>query len=141
MSDLEARSSGGGSGNGPARGARPIWIVLAMLAIVGAFAVLVTLALRSPSPARSQKVYEYTIPPGTGQRIEAGEKLYVFPGRLDVRVGDQLVIHNTDTRVAEVGPYTVDRNATLVQRFNQPGTIVGICSIHPSGQVTITVRA
>ena len=125
----------------PERGIRPIWIVLQLACVVIVIGALVGVVVHRSGTTRPHKIYEYTLAPGTGARIEAGEKLYVFPARLDVRVGDQLVIHNNDTRVAEVGPYTVDRNATLAQTFTSPGTIVGICTIHPSGRVTIVVRS
>jgi hypothetical protein len=119
---------------------RSVWPALAFLALLCVAGALVVAVVFRPGTALPHKIYEYTVPSGTVARIEAGEKLYVFPRQLDVRVGDQLVIHNNDTRVIEVGPYTVDRNATLAQTFNQPGTIVGICTIHPSGRVTINVR-
>ncbi len=125
----------------PSTGSRPIWILLGALAVTMLFGSIVLVVARDASPTRSHKTFEYTVPPGTTARIEAGEQLFVFPGRLVVHVGDQLVIHNNDTTVVEVGPYTVDRNATLAQNFNSPGTIVGICTIHPSGKVTIQIRA
>jgi hypothetical protein len=139
MSD--ARAPGATPTTGAPAGVRRIWLVLGALAIV-----LVTVALGVTALGRSgtggpHKIYAYTVPPGTVAGIERGEKIYIFPARLDVRVGDQLVIHNNDTRPVEVGPYTVDRNAVLTQTFIRPGTIIGICTIHPSGQVTINVRA
>ena len=123
------------------RGVRRIWLVLGTLVVVLVVGALVATIISGTSAARVHKIYEYTVPPGTVAGIERGEKIYIFPSHLDVRVGDQLVIHNDDTRVVEVGPYTVDRNALLTQTFTQPGTIVGICTIHPSGRVTINVRA
>jgi hypothetical protein len=121
-------------------GTRPIWLVLQLLGVLIVTGALVVTVVHRPGTSHSPRTYAYTIPPGTGAAIERGEKIYVFPARLGARVGDQLVIHNNDSRVAEVGPYTVDRNATLVQTFTRPGTIVGICTIHPSGRVTIDVR-
>jgi len=123
------------------RGSRPIWWVAAALTVVLVFGALGFTIANSSGGSHPHKIYEYTVPPGTVAGIERGEKVYIFPAHLDVRVGDQLVIHNNDTRVVEVGPYTVDRNAVLAQTFTQTGTIVGICTIHPSGRVTIDVRA
>ena len=122
------------------RGSRAVWPVLACLAVLVVIGALAVAIVRHPSSPHSHSIYEYTVPPGTVEAIEAGQKIYVFPRSLDVRVGDQLVIHNDDTRVIEVGPYTIDRNATLAQTFTQPGTIIGICTIHPSGRVTINIR-
>jgi hypothetical protein len=127
-----------GSGH---RGTRPIWVVLGGVVMAVMIVALAIVATRGSGPAHSSQVFEYTVAPGTSARIEAGERLYIFPSHLDARVGDQLVIHNNDTRVVEVGPYTIDRNATLQQTFTHPGTIIGICTIHPSGRVTIDVRA
>ena len=120
-----------------ATGIRPIWFVLAAFVFVLGAVGLVAVATQDGT--RAPKTWEYTVPDGTGARIERGEKLYVFPARLDVRVGDQIVIHNDDVRPAEVGPYTVDRNTTLSQTFAAPGYITGYCSIHPSGRVTIHI--
>jgi len=124
-----------------AQGLRPIWLVLAGAVALAAVVMLVTAAVHHPGPGHTAQVFEYTVPQGTTAAIEAGEKLYVFPSHLDVRVGDTLVIHNNDTTVVEVGPYTIARNATLQQTFTRPGTIVGVCTIHPSGRVTITVHS
>ena len=123
----------------PATGVRPIWLVVAVIVLLGGFGALFAVTLQHQGTSSSHHVFEYTIPPGTGAAIEQGQKLYVFPARLDVHVGDELLIHNDDSQVATVGPYTVDRNATLEQTFVQAGRIVGFCSIHPSGQVTIVV--
>ncbi|MGZ4676124.1 MAG: cupredoxin domain-containing protein [Acidimicrobiia bacterium] len=128
----------GSSGPSPAGpGFRPIWLVIATLLFVGGAAAVIVIATRSGT--HEPRVYEYTVPNGTGARIEAGEKLYVFPAKLEVHVGDQILIHNEDVRPAVVGPYTVDRNSTLSQTFASPGYITGFCSIHPSGRVTIHI--
>jgi hypothetical protein len=131
-------TSGTGHPDAPARGIRPIWVVTAVVCCLVAAALLVVV-LATGGGGRDARVHQYTVPTGTGARIEAGEKLYVFPARIEVHVGDQLVIRNDDVRVAQVGPYLVDRNSTLTQTFTSPGIIEGFCSIHPSGRVTIHV--
>jgi plastocyanin len=132
-----AAPAGGGGTTRPARGVRPIWFVLAAsLLVAGA---VVTIALLARGGDRPPQTFEYTVPEGTGARIAAGEQVFVFPARLDLHVGDTVVIHNDDTRPAVVGPYTVDRNATLSQTFYRPGWVTGFCSIHPSGRVTIHI--
>lgn len=122
------------------RGIRPIWLVLQFLVMVGA-AITLWVVVHDNGSTRQAKVYEFTVPMGTAAAIDAGKNVDVFPARLDVRVGDQLVIHNHDNRVAQVGPYLVNRDETLAQTFTEPGTIVGVCTIHPSGKVTIEIRA
>jgi len=137
MTDTTLRTN---TTNDPKRGIRSIWPVLASVAVAIVLGALAIAIIHHPGNPHPHNIYEYTVPPGTVEAIEAGEQIYVFPRSLDVRVGDQLIIHNNDTRVVEVGPYTIDRNATLAQTFTQPGTIIGICTIHPSGRVTINIR-
>ena len=123
------------------KGMRPIWLVLAVLITAAAAIALIVSVSRDSGSGRTPRLFEYTVPEGTGAALDAGKNPDVFPGRLDVHVGDQLVIHNLDTRVVQVGPYTVDRGETLSQAFNRAGSIVGVCTIHISGRVTIVVHA
>lgn len=129
---------GAGPSGSPHRGIRPIWLIVAAALFVVA-AVGVTVAVVAGRGGTGPQTFEYTVPEGTGARIAAGEKVYVFPARLDLHVGDTIVIHNDDTRPAVVGPYTVDRNSTLSQTFLRTGFVTGFCSIHPSGRVTIHI--
>lgn len=80
------------------------------------------------------------VPHGTADRIAAGERVELLPARLEVSVGDTLEIRNLDDAIHEVGPYTVDAGQTLRQTFQSPGTIHGLCSLHPDGAITIVVR-
>lgn len=77
---------------------------------------------------------------GTGARIDAGDPVDVFPRRLDARVGDVIRIENHDERGHIVGPFFVGAGETVTQRFSSPGTYRGRCSVHPSGEVTLTIR-
>ena len=133
-----AAAHGGDVGRtGPRHGVRPIWLLLGALLFATATVTVVVVVVGGG--ARAPKTFEYTVPEGTGAKIAAGEQLFVFPERLDLHVGDTVVIHNDDTRPAVVGPYTVDRNATLAQTFYRRGWVQGFCSIHPSGRVTIHI--
>lgn len=108
---------------------------LAMLAALGVLAAQVIDARRPPSP----KTYRYVVPAGTAAKLAAGERLDLMPARLDVRVGDSLVIENRDTKAQQVGPYLVGAGQTLRQRFEDPGTIRGTCTVNGAGTVTIVV--
>ena len=121
-------------------GVRPIWLVLTGIVMLGTLGMLLVALRGHGSATSSSHVYEFTVPMGTAAAIDSGKNVDVFPARLDVHVGDELIIHNHDNRVAQVGPYLVNRDETLAQTFNQRGTIVGVCTIHPSGRVTITIR-
>ena len=80
------------------------------------------------------------VAPGTGERIAAGEEVELIPSVVELDVGDTLVITNDDDQVHQVGPYVVGPYQTLRQTFATAGTVEGLCSLHPSGQVEIIVR-
>jgi plastocyanin len=128
-------------------GIRPVLLLaqaIAAVAVVVALVVALTHTGSNPSASTSSghgsHVWEYSVPFGTGQRIDAGENVSFFPAELNVRVGDQLVIHNDDNRSHQIGPYLVDRGETLQQTFTERGVLTGICTIHPSGRVRIVIR-
>jgi len=110
-------------------------VVGAGLVAGAALSVGLVIAVQSDDP--EPQVIEVVVPAGTGRLDTADEPL--LPSRLEVRVGDTLVIDNQDDRTHEVGPYVVAPGQRLEHRFTEPGEVVGECSIHPSGQVTIVV--
>lgn len=83
--------------------------------------------------------FVFTIPAGAGADIDAGEVLDILPDRIDAKVGHIIEIHNHDTRGHLVGPWFVGGNETLRQRFSYAGSYIGICSVHPSGEIEVTV--
>jgi hypothetical protein len=83
--------------------------------------------------------YSFTIPAGTGEAIDRGESVDILPQELDVRVGEVLELINHDSRGHLVGPFFVGKGETLRQRFNAPGTFIGECSVHDSGEIILTV--
>ncbi len=85
--------------------------------------------------------FEYTIPLGAGKALDAGTPLEILPAELDVRVGDTISIVNDDERGHTVGPFFVGANETLSQRFSSPGEFVGVCTVHPSGELILVVKA
>jgi plastocyanin len=80
------------------------------------------------------------VPLGTAERMAAGEEVELLPRTLRVAVGDRLRIVNHDDAPHEVGPYAVAPGQTLEQTFTSPGTLEGLCTLHPSGAITIEVR-
>ena len=83
--------------------------------------------------------YEYVIPAGAGEALDAGTPLEILPAELEVRVGETIRIVNEDDRGHSVGPFFVGAEETLTQRFSAPGEFVGVCTVHPSGQIVLTV--
>jgi plastocyanin len=85
--------------------------------------------------------YEYTIPAGAGEALDAGQPLDILPAELDAHVGDTIRIVNDDDRGHNVGPFFVGAGETMTQQFSSPGDFVGICTVHPSGQFILHVEA
>ncbi|MEM9514945.1 MAG: hypothetical protein AAGA42_08805 [Actinomycetota bacterium] len=83
--------------------------------------------------------YEYEIPPGAGEALDAGEPLEILPGELNVEVGETIRIVNDDDRGHNVGPFFVGAGETLTQQFASPGEFVGVCTVHPSGELVLVV--
>jgi hypothetical protein len=83
--------------------------------------------------------YSYVIPAGAGDAIDRGESLDILPRELNVRVGELLELVNQDDRGHLVGPFFVGAGETTRQRFTAPGTFLGVCTVHPSGEIVLTV--
>jgi hypothetical protein len=89
--------------------------------------------------SRQPPDYSYVIPAGSGAAIDQGKSLDILPEELDVRVGQIIEIVNDDDRGHLIGPFFVGKGETLRQRFSSPGTFVGECTVHPSGQIVLRV--
>lgn len=85
--------------------------------------------------------FDYTIPLGAGEALDAGTPLEILPAELDANVGDTIRIVNDDERGHTVGPFFVGAHETLSQRFSSPGEFVGVCTVHPSGEIVLVVKA
>ncbi|MGF1599890.1 MAG: hypothetical protein ACFCVK_23760 [Acidimicrobiales bacterium] len=83
--------------------------------------------------------HHFVIPAGSGDAIDRGEALEILPPELSLEVGEVLEIVNDDDRGHLVGPFFVGAGETLRQRFASPGEYQGICTVHPSGEFTLTV--
>jgi len=113
-----------------------LWLT-GVLAIVSLGAAVV---LHVAPRAVASQIITISVPEGTQAQMDAGEEIVLFPRRLEVGVGDQIVIENDDFSSHQVGPYIVGPGQRVVQTFSTAGVIEGICTLHPSGEVTIVVR-
>jgi plastocyanin len=110
-----------------------------ILAGVAAVAAVVLLVVAVTATLGSEEIL-VEVPAGTAERMAAGEEVELLPRTLRVSVGDRLRIVNHDDEAHEVGPYAVAPGQTLEQTFTSPGTLEGLCTLHPSGAITIEVR-
>ena len=108
-----------------------------VVAALGLVAVVVSGGTEEASP--SPPAYSVVVPPGTGARVAAGEPVELLPSDLQLPVGTELVIENQDVETQEVGPFVVRAGETLRHRFATRGIYSGACTVHPDGQITITV--
>jgi hypothetical protein len=81
----------------------------------------------------------YRIPPGTAQRIAAGEIVEIVPSELVVELNDTIRIVNDDSSAHVVGVFFVGAGETVTQRFQSVGVLEGECSVHPSGSFSLRV--
>ena len=89
--------------------------------------------------AAGSATYEYVIPAGAGEALDAGTPLEILPGELDATVGETIRIVNEDERGHNVGPWFVGAGETIRQVFRSPGELVGVCTVHPSGELVLVV--
>ncbi len=117
-----------------------------LLAAVAATAVLAAAcgddeaALRLDDETAAEDAdYQFVIPLGAGDALDAGTPLEILPARLDTKVGEVIEIINEDERGHLVGPFFVGAHETLRQRFSAPGEFEGVCTVHPSGEIIVAV--
>jgi hypothetical protein len=111
--------------------------------MVGIIAVLVGLTScgGDAGGGAEQPTYDYVIPAGAGDRIDAGEPLDVLPRELVVDLDETIQIVNNDDQPHLLGPWFVGAGETLRQRFTTAGVFDGECSVHRSGKFTVVVNA
>ncbi|MEQ8716493.1 MAG: hypothetical protein RIE08_02685 [Acidimicrobiales bacterium] len=91
------------------------------------------------SAAEDAATLSYVIPEGAGEAFDRGEPLEILPAELDMSVGDVIEIVNEDDRGHLIGPFFVGAGEVLRQRFRSAGEFIGICTVHPSGEIVVTV--
>ena len=94
----------------------------------------------SPTEISGAATYEYTIPLGAGEALDAGSPLEILPAELVTKVGETIRIVNEDDRGHNVGPWFVGANETMNQEFLSAGDFEGVCTVHPSGQLILVVE-
>jgi hypothetical protein len=82
------------------------------------------------------------IPQGTQEMIKHGMAADVVPEeiRLAASGRNTLIIRNNDISDHTIGPYFIRAGETVRQRFTQPATFVGTCSIRQQAEVSIIVE-
>jgi len=121
------------------RAFRPLGVVILVLSIAAGCGTRTSDFGIVDAPTGAAADYEFLIPAGSGEASDRGEPLEILPGSLDVKVGEILEIVNEDDRGHLVGPFFVGADETIRHQFSSPGEFEGICSVHPSGRIILTV--
>jgi len=118
--------------------------------LVAATSILLAVAGCTSSPDSFDQVdasaeaiadHRYVIPVGAGLALDAGTPLEILPADFDARVGETIEIVNEDDRGHLIGPWFVGAGETMRQTFTSPGEYFGECTVHPSGQIVVTITA
>jgi hypothetical protein len=106
----------------------------------GALAAGLAVLLAGCADEPESQTVEIVVPAGTQDRLAAGEQVVVMPARLDLRVGDTLLIRNLDDVVQSVGPYSVQPGAEMQLTYGAPGTYEGYCPLSEGERYQIVVE-
>ena len=111
-----------------------------VLAALAAALLLVTLGAGCGGTERAApEAVEIVVPEGTAERLRAGEDVVVMPTRLELDVGQTLVIRNEDVEDTSVGPYSVGAGKTLSIKYGQPGSFEGFCPVSENDRYEIVI--
>lgn len=88
---------------------------------------------------RQAQTVEVVVPAGTQDRLDAGETVDVMPARIELRVGDTLLLRNEDDVDQTVGPYFVAAGRILSLTYSVPGRYEGYCPLSGSDGYEIVV--
>jgi hypothetical protein len=118
------------------RGARRGALAALTALVIGLTVALATACSGGGSDAQ---VVEIVVPAGTQARLDAGEQVVVMPTRLELHVGDTLVIRNDDDVAQSVGPYRVAANAEMRLTYGATGVYEGYCPLSEDQRYEIVV--
>lgn len=102
-------------------------------------AVVAVLGLSACGGGSEERTIEIVVPAGTQELLDAGEKVAVMPDRIELRVGDTLVLRNEDSVRQLVGPYLVDAEDERQFSWGSPGTFWGYCALSENYRYEIVV--
>jgi hypothetical protein len=109
-------------------------------ALLGALVVLGALvAVAGCGEDRQPQTVEVVVPAGTQDRLDAGETVDVMPARIELRVGDTLLMRNEDDVDQTVGPYFVTAGGELSLTYSVAGRYEGYCPLSGTDGYEIVV--
>jgi hypothetical protein len=112
---------------------------LVVLIVVGAILTAGSLTACGEGSESRGKTTELVVPAGTNDRLQAGEEVTIMPSRLELRVGDTLLIRNEDTTDQTVGPYFVKAGGEIRLTYGKAGAYEGYCPLSQGHRYEIVV--
>lgn len=85
------------------------------------------------------EAYTIDIPPGTAERLAAGEDVEIVPDELELKLRDLLIIVNRDSVRHTIGPFEVGPGETSEHTFGEAAAFNSYCSLHPAGSIRISI--
>ncbi len=85
------------------------------------------------------EAYTIDIPPGTAERLAAGEDVEIVPDELEFKLRDLLIIVNRDSARHTIGPFEVGPGETSEHTFGEAAAFNSYCSLHPAGSIRISI--
>ena len=82
---------------------------------------------------------ELVIPPGTAQRVAAGEAGPSIPASLIFVVGDTLVIRNEDAVDHQIGPFWIPTGTSVSQLLEGATRLTASCTVRPERSIGLEV--
>ncbi len=123
---------------------RPYIYRLIIVMVISTIAVAifneVTYNFQRESYDRNPRQIELVIPPGTAERVAAGEKEPTIPDQLVFVKGDVLVVRNEDRVSHQIGPVWVPPGATGSLTMAEANDLAYSCSFTPSRYLSVDVR-
>ena len=103
--------------------------------LIAAIPVVVSRLVDQPD----SETHTIDIPPGTAERLAAGEDVEVIPDELDFKLRDVLIIVNRDSVAHTIGPFEVGPGESSEHSFGEAAAFSSYCSLHPSGSIRISI--
>jgi hypothetical protein len=89
---------------------------------------------------RQPQTVELVIPPGTADRIAAGEAVSSLPEEITFVLGDTLLVRNQDDVDHQIGPVWVPPGRSASLEMEKPDRYAYACSFQPSRYLGLDVR-
>jgi hypothetical protein len=89
---------------------------------------------------RAPQEVELVIPPGTAEKVAAGEPVPSIPEEMTFVVGDVLLVKNEDTQDHQLGPLWVPAKSNASLALNEVNDFAYQCSFQKSRYLGLNVR-